>query len=58
MIKETARLRKEVEEELQLDDPSQEKVTAILRGENENSKRDDGTRSNESDPESSEESSS
>ena len=41
-IKATAHLAKSVAKELTVEDPSQEKVEAILKGEDEDTKRDDG----------------
>tara|TARA_R110002020_G_scaffold87691_2_gene215913 strand:+ start:1107 stop:1283 length:177 start_codon:yes stop_codon:yes gene_type:complete len=41
-IKATANLAKSVEEELKVEDPSQEKVEAILKGEDEDTTRHDG----------------
>ena len=40
-IKATANLAKSVEEELKVEDPSQEKVEAILKGEDEDTKEHD-----------------
>jgi|TARA_R110000737_G_scaffold339515_1_gene361550 hypothetical protein len=41
-IKATAHLAKSVAKELTVEDPSQEKVAAILKGEDEDTKRHDG----------------